>query len=73
MPSQSQMENLGYNDLTYGWDLDMLYMIMHPNEYWMALSYLEVHACIIKMVDMELSAEYQRLFTRHGRIINFLR
>lgn len=73
---QSQMEELGYNDLVYGWDANrMLPTFMHPNEV--------LDGCIISGSFMPCSSKWatydfqnypmiKRLYQEHGKTINFL-
>lgn len=61
MQPQSQMENLGYNDLAYGWDMNrMLPTVMHPNEVLMALSYLEV-SCLYHQNGQHTTSRTHRI------------
>ena len=73
---QSQMEELGYNDLVYGWDANrMLPTFMHPNEV--------LDGCIISGSFMPCSSKWatydfqnypmiKRLYQEHGKTVNFL-
>jgi betaine reductase complex component B subunit alpha len=73
---QSQMEELGYNDLVYGWDTNrMLPTFMHPNEV--------LDGCIISGSFMPCSSKWatydfqnypmiKRLYEEHGKTINFI-
>lgn len=73
---QSQMEELGYNDLVYGWDANrMLPTFMHPNEV--------LDGCIVSGSFMPCSSKWstydfqnfpmiKRLYKEHGKSINFL-
>lgn len=76
MQAQSQMEELGYNDLVYGWDMNrMLPTFMHPNEV--------LDGCIIggsfmpcsskwSTYDMQNLPTIKDLYSEHGKTINFL-
>jgi len=76
MQPQSQMEELGYNDLVYGWDANrMLPTLMHPNEV--------LDGAIISGSFMPCSSKWstydfqncptiKRLYAEHGKTINFL-
>lgn len=73
---QSQMEEMGYNDLNYGWDTNhMLPTFMHPNEV--------LDGAIISGSFMPCSSKWstydfqnfpmiKRLYEEHGKTINFL-
>lgn len=73
---QSQMEELGYNDLIYGWDTNrMLPTFMHPNEI--------LDGAVISGSFMPSSSKWstydiqnfpmiRRLYKEHGKTINFL-
>ncbi|MDM8534163.1 glycine/sarcosine/betaine reductase component B subunit [Clostridiaceae bacterium HSG29] len=76
MQPQSQMEELGYNDLVYGWDTNrMLPTLMHPNEI--------LDGSIISGSFMPCSSKWstydfqncptiKSLYGEHGKTINFL-
>lgn len=76
MQPQSQMEEMGYNDLVYGWDANhMLPTFMHPNEI--------LDGAIISGSFMPCSSKWstydfqnfpmiKRLYKEHGKTINFL-
>ncbi len=76
MQPQSQMEELGYNDLVYGWDTNrMLPTFMHPNEI--------LDGAIISGSFMPCSSKWSTydfqncptikdLYKEHGETINFL-
>jgi glycine reductase len=76
MQPQSQMEDLGYNDLIYGWDTNrMLPSYMHPNEI--------LDGAIISGSFMPCSSKWstydfqncptiKELYNEHGQSINFL-
>ncbi|MDW7668538.1 MAG: glycine/sarcosine/betaine reductase component B subunit [Bacillota bacterium] len=76
MQPQSQMEELGYNDLIYGWDTNrMLPTFMHPNEV--------LDGAIISGSFMPCSSKWstydfqncptiKSLYKEHGKTINFL-
>ncbi len=74
---QSQMEELGYNDLIYGWDANrMLPTFMHPNEV--------LDGAVISGSFMPCSSKWstydfqnfppmiRRLYEEHGKTLNFL-
>lgn len=76
MQPQSQMEEMGYNDLVYGWDANhMLPTFMHPNEV--------LDGAIISGSFMPCSSKWstydfqnypmiKRLYEEHGKTINFI-
>jgi len=76
MQPQSQMEEMGYNDLVYGWDCNhMVPTYMHPNEI--------LDGGIISGSFMPCSSKWstydfqnfpmiKRLYQEHGKTINFL-
>ncbi|MFD3158676.1 glycine/sarcosine/betaine reductase component B subunit [Haloimpatiens sp. FM7330] len=76
MQPQSQMEDLGYNDLLYGWDTNrMVPTFMNPNEV--------LDGAIISGSFMPCSSKWstydfqncptiKRLYKEHGKTINFL-
>ena len=73
---QSQMEEAGYNDLVYGWDMNrMLPTFMHPNEV--------LDGAVISGSFMPCSSKWstydfqnypmiRRLYSEHGKSINFI-
>jgi glycine reductase len=73
---QSQMEELGYNDLVYGWDCNrMVPTFMHPNEV--------IDGAMISGSFMPCSSKWstydfqnfpmiKRLYKEHGKTLNFL-
>jgi glycine reductase len=76
MQPQSQMEELGYNDLIYGWDTNrMLPTFMHPNEIldgaMIGASYM---CCSSKWstYDFQNCPTIKSLYKEHGKTINFL-
>lgn len=73
---QSQMEEMGYNDLNYGWDCNhMLPTFMHPNEVLDgALISGSFMPCSSKWstYDMQNFPMIRRLLDEHGKTINFL-
>lgn len=73
---QSQMEELGYNDLNYGWDCNrMLPTFMHPNEVLDgALISGSFMPCSSKWstYDIQNFPMIKRLYQEHGKTINFL-
>ena len=76
MQPQSQMEEMGYNDLVYGWDANhMLPTFMHPNEI--------LDGAVISGSFMPSSSKWstydfqnypmiKRLYEEHGKTINFV-
>ena len=76
MQPQSQMEEMGYNDLIYGWDANhMLPTFMHPNEI--------LDGAVISGSFMPCSSKWstydfqnypmiKRLYEEHGKTINFV-
>lgn len=76
MQPQSQMEEMGYNDLVYGWDANhMLPTVMHPNEI--------LDGAIVSGSFMPVSSKWstydfmncpniKALYREHGKTINFL-
>jgi glycine reductase len=76
MQLQSQMEELGYNDLVYGWDSNrMIPTFMHPNEI--------LDGAVISGSFMPSSSKWstydfqnypliKRLYLEHGKTLNFL-
>lgn len=76
MQPQSQMEELGYNDMVYGWDMNrMVPTFMHPNEV--------LDGAIISGSFMPCSSKWstydfqnfpalKRLYAEHGKTVNFL-
>ncbi|ADL13764.1 glycine/sarcosine/betaine reductase component B subunit [Acetohalobium arabaticum] len=76
MQPQSQIEELGYNDLVYGWDTNrMLPTLMHPNEILdgaiIGGSYM---CCSSKWAtyDFQNCPTIKKLYEQHGETINFL-
>lgn len=76
MQPQSQMEELGYNDLLYGWDMNrMLPTFMHPNEIFDgAIIGGSFMPCSSKWstYDMQNCPMIKELYKEHGKTINFL-
>ena len=76
MQPQSQMQEMGYNDLVYGWDANhMLPTFMHPNEI--------LDGAVISGSFMPCSSKWstydfqnypmiKRLYEEHGNTINFV-
>lgn len=76
MQGQSQMEEDGYNDLVYGWDMNnYLPTLMHPNEI--------IDGAVISGSFMPCSSKWstydfqnnptiKELYKEHGKSINFL-
>lgn len=76
MQPQSQMEELGYNDLLYGWDMNrMVPTFMHPNE---ILDGAVVSGSFMPCSSKWATYEFQnnptikRLYREHGKTLNFL-
>lgn len=76
MQPQSQMEELGYNALLYGWDMNrMLPTFMHPNE---VLDGAVVSGSFMPCSSKWSTYEFQnnptikKLYKEHGKTINFL-
>lgn len=76
MQPQSQIEDLGYNDLVYGWDTNrMLPTYMHPNEIFdgaiIGGSYM---CCSSKWstYDFQNCPTIKALYNEHGKTVNFL-
>lgn len=76
MQIQSQMEELGYNDLLYGWDANRtLPTFMHPNEILNgAVIGGSFMPCSSKWstYDMQNSPTIKALYGQHGKTVNFL-
>lgn len=76
MQPQSQMEEMGYNDLLYGWDLNhFVPTLMHPNEVLDgALISGSFMPCSSKWstYDFQNNPTIKRLYKEHGKTINFL-
>ncbi len=73
---QSQMEELGYNDLNYGWDCNrMLPTFMHPNE---VLDGAMISGSFMPCSSKWSTYDFQnfpiikRLYKEHGKTVNFL-
>lgn len=76
MQPQSQMEELGYNDLVYGWDMNrMLPTFMHPNEVLdgalVSGSFMPVSSKW-STYDFQNCPNIKALYKEHGKTINFL-
>ncbi|MHB9942283.1 betaine reductase [Clostridium sporogenes] len=76
MQPQSQMEEMGYNDLIYGWDANhMVPTFMHPNE---VLDGAVVSGSFMpcsskwSTYDFQNNLTIKRLYKEHGKTINFL-
>jgi glycine reductase len=76
MQPQSQMEDLGYNDLNYGWDTNrMLPTFMHPNE---VLDGAMISGSFMPCSSKWSTYDFQnfplitRLYQEHGKTINFV-
>lgn len=73
---QSQMEEMGYNDLVYGWDCNhMVPTFMHPNE---VLDGAMISGSFMPCSSKWSTYDFQnypmikRLYQEHGKTINFL-
>jgi len=73
---QSQMEEIGYNSLNYGWDTNrMLPTLMHPNE---VLDGAMVSGSFMPCSSKWSTYDFQnfpmirRLYQEHGKTLNFL-
>ncbi|SDK14202.1 glycine/sarcosine/betaine reductase component B subunit [Natronincola ferrireducens] len=73
---QSQMEEMGYNDLIYGWDCNhMVPTFMHPNE---VLDGAMISGSFMPCSSKWSTYDFQnypmikRLYEEHGKTINFL-
>ena len=73
---QSQMEEMGYNDLNYGWDCNhMLPTFMHPNE---VLDGAMISGSFMPCSSKWSTYDFQnfpvlrRLYDQHGKSLNFL-
>ena len=76
MQPQSQMEELGYNDLAYGWDMNrMLPTVMYPNEVLdgaiVSGSFMPVSSKW-STYDFQNCPNIKALYEAHGKTINFL-
>ncbi|WP_251859716.1 glycine/sarcosine/betaine reductase component B subunit [Clostridium sp. Marseille-Q2269] len=76
MQPQSQMEEMGYNDLVYGWDANhMVPTFMHPNE---VLDGAVVSGSFMpcsskwSTYDFQNNLTIKKLYKEHGKSINFL-
>ncbi|GAA0736103.1 glycine/sarcosine/betaine reductase component B subunit [Clostridium oceanicum] len=76
MQPQSQMEEMGYNDLVYGWDANhMVPTFMHPNEVLDgAVISGSFMPCSSKWstYDFQNNPTIKKLYREHGKTINFL-
>lgn len=73
---QSQMEEIGYNDLTYGWDCNHIVpTFMHPNE---VLDGAMISGSFMPCSSKWSTYDFQnypmikRLYQEHGKTLNFL-
>ncbi|SHK36109.1 glycine/sarcosine/betaine reductase component B subunit [Hespellia stercorisuis] len=76
MQPQSQMEEMGYNDLVYGWDMNhFVPTLMHPNEVLdgalVSGSFMPVSSKW-STYDFQNSPNIKALMKEHGKTINFL-
>lgn len=76
MQPQSQMEEMGYNTLLYGWDLNhFIPSLVHPNE---ILDGAMIDGSFMPCSSKWSTFDYQnnpvinRLYTEHGKTLNFL-
>ncbi|MDD7401710.1 MAG: glycine/sarcosine/betaine reductase component B subunit [Eubacteriales bacterium] len=76
MQPQSQMEEMGYNDLVYGWDLNhFVPTYMHPNE---ILDGALISGSFMpssskwSTYDFQNFAHIKALYQEHGKTLNFL-
>lgn len=76
MQPQSQMEEMGYNDLVYGWDMNhVVPTVMHPNE---ILDGAMVSGSFMPVSSKWATYDFQNcpnikaLYREHGKTINFL-
>lgn len=76
LQGQSQMEEMGYNDLVYGWDMNhFVPTLMHPNEILDgALISGSFMPCSSKWstYDMQNAPIIKRIYNEHGKSLNFL-
>ncbi len=73
---QSQMEEMGYNDLVYGWDCNhMVPTLMHPNE---VLDGAMISGSFMPCSSKWSTYDFQnfpmikKLYAEHGKTLNFL-
>lgn len=76
MQPQSQMEEMGYNDLVYGWDMNhMVPTVMHPNEILdgavVSGSFMPVSSKW-STYDFQNCPNIKALYREHGKTIDFL-
>ncbi len=76
MQPQSQMEEMGYNDLVYGWDMNhVVPTVMHPNE---ILDGAMVSGSFMPVSSKWATYDFQNcpnikaLYKEHGKTVNFL-
>lgn len=76
MQPQTQLEQMGYNTLVYGWDMNhMVPTLMHPNE---VLDGALVSGSFMPVSSKWSTYDYQNcpnikaLYNEHGKTINFL-
>ena len=76
MQPQSQIEELGFNVLNYGWDTNrMLPTFMHPNEILDGAMIGASYMCASSKwstYDFQNCPMIKKLFSQHGKSINFL-
>lgn len=76
MQPQSQMEEMGYNDLVYGWDMNhVVPTVMHPNEIldgaMVSGSFMPVSSKW-STYDFQNCPNIKALYKEHGKTVNFL-
>lgn len=76
MQPQSQLEDMGYNDLIYGWDLNhFVPTLMHPNEVldgsMISGSFMPASSKWATY-DMQNFPTIRELYKEHGKTLNFL-
>lgn len=76
MQPQSQMEEMGYNDLVYGWDMNhVVPTVMHPNEIldgaMVSGSFMPVSSKW-STYDFQNCPNIKALYKEHGKTLNFL-
>src|SRR6056297_2847396 len=76
MQPQSQIEELGFNVLNYGWDTNrMLPTFMHPNEILDGAMIGASYMCASSKwstYDFQNCPMIKKLFSEHGKTVNFL-
>lgn len=76
MQLDSQMKQLGYNSLVYGWDANrMIPTILHPNEVLdgaLAAGSFTPSSSIFSTYDLVNNPTIKRLYKEHGKTLNFI-